>query len=106
VKVGKVKFVGRVPVVNVREVEVVPSLRTYLMRYVVLGSMPVTRKLVLSPGTIDPGEVLSHVGLDTSGLYWTYIELPEEGGALNRAMRGLEVELTTGLEPVIRVLAV
>ena len=57
VKVGKVKFVGRLPVVNARGAEAVPSFRTSLMRYVVLGSMPATMKLVLSPGTMGSGAV-------------------------------------------------
>jgi hypothetical protein len=105
--VGKVKFVGRLPVVNVSGVEVVPSLRTSLIRYVVLGSKPATMKLVLVPGTIASEEVFSQVGAaGVSRLYWTYIELPEEGGALNRAIKGLAMGLTTALVPVIRVVAV
>jgi hypothetical protein len=92
--------------VKVSEEEVVPLFRTYLMRYVVLGSRPATRKLVLSPGMIDCEDVLSQDGLGLFGAYWTYIELPLEGGALNRATKGLDVELTTGLLPTIRVFAV
>jgi hypothetical protein len=80
--VGKGKFVGRDPVVNAKGAETVPSFRTCLMRYVVLGSIPATRKLVLSPGTIGSGAVLFQDRVGPSWLYWTYIELPVEGGAL------------------------
>src|SRR4051794_28197248 len=85
VKVGKVKFVGRDPVVNARGAETVPSFRTCLIRYVVLGSMPATRKLVLSPGTMGCSAVELHDWLEPSGLNSTCIELPVEGGALYRA---------------------
>jgi hypothetical protein len=61
---------------------------------------------VLSPATIDCEEVLSQDGLGTFGLYWTYMELPEQGGALKRATNGLDVVLITALVPVIRVFAV
>jgi hypothetical protein len=100
---GKLRVVGRLPVVNVRAADVVPSPRTCLMRYVVLGSMPATRKFVLSPGTTGCETVLRQAGAATSGLYWTYIEVPAEGGALYKATRGLDVVLTTALLPVIRV---
>ena len=76
------------------------------MRYVVLGSMPATRKLVLSPGTMGSGAVNCQDWLEPSGLNWTYIELPEEGGALYRATRGLDVGLTTALDPTTRESAV
>ena len=69
------------------------------MRYVVLGSMPATMKLVLSPGTIGSGAVFCQDGLGPSWANWTYIELPAEGGALYRATRGLDVGLTTAAGP-------
>jgi hypothetical protein len=100
--VGKVKFVGRAPVLNVNGAEVVPSSRTCLTRYVVSGSILATRKLVLSPGTMGSGAVLRQDGLGPTGLNWTYIELPEEGGALYRATRGLDVGLTTAPDPTTR----
>jgi hypothetical protein len=106
VKVGKVKFDGKFPVVNARGAEVVPSFRTSLMRYVVLGSMPATMKLVLFPGAMGCWAVLVQVGLGPSGLNWTYIEVPAEGGALNRATRGLDIGLITGLVPTTRDFAV
>jgi hypothetical protein len=80
--VGKVKFVGKLPVVNARGAEVAPSFTTSLMMYVVFGSKPATRKLVLSPGTMGSGVVSCHDGFGPSWLNWTYIELPEPGGAL------------------------
>ncbi len=106
VKVGKVKFVGRLPVVNARGAEIVPSFRTCLMRYVVLGSMPATMKLVLCPGTMGSGAVLCQDRLGPCWLNWTYIELPAEGGALYRATRGLDVGLITALVPTTRDSAV
>jgi hypothetical protein len=104
--VGKVKFVGRLPVVNVRGLEVVPSLRTSLMRYGVLGSRPATKKLVLSAGTTGCGAVFRQDGLGPAGLNWTYIELATAGGALYKATRGLDVGLTTALLPTTRVFTV
>ena len=104
-KVGKVKPVGRLPVVKVRGAEATP-LFTLRMRYVVLGSMPATRTLVLFPGTMGCAEVLVHDGLASSGLNCTYIEVPEEGGALYRATRGFVVGLTTALFPTILVCTV
>ena len=76
------------------------------MRYVVSGSMPATRKLVLSPGTMGCGAVVLQDWLEPSGLNSTYIELPEEGGALYRATRGLDVGLTTAPVPTTRESAV
>jgi len=103
---GNAKFEGRLPVVNARGAETVPSFRTSLIRYVVLGSMPATRKLVLFPGTMGNGAVLVQDGLGPRGLNWTYIELPGEGGALYRATRGLAVGLITALVPTTRDFAV
>jgi hypothetical protein len=104
--VGKVKFDGRFPVLYAKEVETAPLLRTSLMRYVVLGNMPATMKLVLFPGTIGSWEVSVQVGTGLSGLNWTYIEVPEEGGALYRATSGLDIGLITALVPGTRDSAV
>ena len=76
------------------------------MRYVVLGSMPATMKLVLSPGTMGSGAVVVQDGVEPSGLNSTYIELPAEGGALYRATRGLDVGLITAPVPTTRDSAV
>ena len=76
------------------------------MRYVVSGSMPATRKLVLSPGTMGSGAVELQDWLEPSGLNSTCIELPGEGGALYRATRGLDVGLTTAPVPTTRESAV
>src|SRR5262245_57798478 len=94
-KVGKVKFAGRAPVVNVNGAEVVPSSRTCLNWYVVPGSIPATRKLVLSPGTMASGAVELQDWAEPSGWNSTCIDRPPEGGALYRATRGLDVGLTT-----------
>jgi hypothetical protein len=106
VKVGKVKFIGRSPVVNARVAEIVPSSRTCLMRYVVSGSMPATMKLVLSPGTMDCVAVRSQDSEEPIWANWTYIEVPGEGGALYRATKGLDMGLITALLPVTRDVAV
>jgi hypothetical protein len=44
--------------------------------------------------------------MEPRGLNSTCIELPEEGGALYRATRGLDVGLTTALDPTTREAAV
>jgi hypothetical protein len=80
--VGNVKLVGKLPVVNARGAEVVPSFTTSLMMYVVFGSRPATRKFVLSPGTMGSWVVSCHDGFGPDWLNWTYIEVPEQGGAL------------------------
>ena len=82
VKVGNVIVVGSDPVVNVSGAEVVPSFRTYLMRYVVSGSMPATMKLVLSPGTMGSGAVLLQDRAEPCLANSTYIEVPGDGGAV------------------------
>ena len=105
-KVGKVKFVGRVPVVNDRGSEIVPSFRTYLMRYVVLGNMPATMKLVLSPGTMGSGAVLRQDGLGPCRAELDVHRTAGGGGALYRATRGLDVGLITALVPTTRDFAV
>ena len=85
VKVGKVKFAGRDPVVNVKGAETVPSFRTYLMRYVVLGSMPATRKLVLSPGTMGSGAVIFQDWSEPSRLE---LDVHRTAGGGGRAVEG------------------
>src|SRR3954464_74427 len=97
---------GRDPAVNARGAETDPSFRTCLIRYVVLGSMPATRKLVLFPGTMGCSAVELHDWLEPSGLNSTCIELPAEGGALYSATRGLDMALTTALVPTTRESAV
>jgi hypothetical protein len=52
------------------------------------------------------GEVELHDSLEPSGSNWTYIELPDEGGALYKATRGLDVGLITALAPTTRESAV
>ena len=82
VKLGKVRFVGRGPVLNANGAEVVPLFRTCLMRYVVLGNIPATRKLVLSPGTTGSAAVELQGWLVPAGWNSTCIERAEEGGAV------------------------
>ena len=76
------------------------------MRYVVSGSRPATRKLVLSPGTTGSGAVARHDRFGSGRLNSTCIEPPEEGGALYTATRGLDVGLITAPDPTTRVPAV
>jgi hypothetical protein len=103
---GNVRFAGKAPVLNVNGAEVVPSFRTCLIRYVVSGSIPATRMLVLFPGTMGAGLVLRQDGLGLMGANWTYNELPAEGGAPYSATRGLDVGLITALVPTTRDCAV
>jgi hypothetical protein len=72
----------------------------------VSGNIPATRKLVLSPGTTGKWAVDLQGWPEPSGWNSTYIELPEDGGALYRATRGLDVGLTTAVDPVIREVTV
>ena len=55
------------------------------MRYVVLGSMPATRKLVLSPGTMGSGAVLLQDWLGPSGLN---CDVHRTAGGGGRAVQG------------------
>src|SRR3954469_6805965 len=106
VKVGNLRLAGMLPVVNARGVETVPLSRTCLISYVVFGSMPATMKLVLCPGTMGIETVLRQV---REGACWansTCIDAPVEGGALYRAIRGLDMGEITALLPTIRVCAV
>src|SRR5437660_43296 len=102
VKAGKVKFAGIAPVVKSRGAEPVPSLRTSRISYVVLGSMPATKKFVLFPGTAGSVLVFLQDGESLATLNWTNTEPAEEGGALYRATRGLSVGVMTAWDPVTR----
>src|SRR5580765_2155408 len=95
VKVGNGNVVGSDPVVNSRGTEPVPSLRTSRISYVVLGSMPATKKFVLFPGTTGSVLVFRHAGWSPATLNWTNTEPAEVGGALYRATRGLSVAVMT-----------
>src|SRR5207302_3114260 len=102
VKVGKVNVEGRAPVVKSRGAEPVPSLRTSRISYVVLGSMPATKKFVLFPGTTGCALVFLQDGESPATLNWTNTKPAEEGGALYRATRGLSVDVMTASDPVTR----
>ena len=52
------------------------------MRYVVLGRIPATKTLVLSPGTMGSSAVEVQDWSEPCGWNSTCIELPEEGGTL------------------------
>lgn len=62
VKVGKVKVEGNAPVVNTTGSEPVPSLNTCRIWYVVFGSMPATKKLVLVPAVTARASVFRQAG--------------------------------------------
>src|SRR3989442_3660841 len=102
VKAGNASVVGKEPVVNSKGAEPVPSLRTSRISYVVLGSMPATKKFVLFPGTTGTVLVFLQDGESPATLNWTNTESAEVGGALYRATRGLSVGVMTGWEPVTR----
>src|SRR5260370_6040370 len=102
VQVGNVNVEGRAPVVKSCGAEPVPSLRTSRISYVVLGSMPATKKLVLFPGTTGSVLVFLQDGESPATLNWTNTEPAEEGGALYRATRGLSVGVMTAWDPVTR----
>ena len=71
-----------------------------------LGSIPATTTLVLFPGTTATGAVLCQSGVGPAGVNSTVIEVPDDGGALNRATSGLDIGLITGTPPVARDCAV
>src|SRR5437588_12509044 len=102
VKEGKVNVEDRAPVVKSRGAEPVPSLRTSRISYVVLGSMPATKKFVLFPGATGSVLVFLQDGESPATLNWTNSVRAEEGGALYRATRGLSVGVMTAWEPVTR----
>src|SRR5947208_6633324 len=102
VKVGNGNVEGRAPVVNSRGAEPVPSLRTSRISYVVLGSMPATKKFVLFPGTTGSVLVFLQDGESLATLNWTNTEPADEGGALYKATRGLSVGVMTASDPVTR----
>src|SRR6266849_6781909 len=91
------------PVVKSKGAEVVPSLNTCRIWYVVLGSIPATKKFVLSPGTTASVLVSRQDGLSPAWLNWTNtVPASKDGGTLYRATRGLDVGLMTASEPVTR----
>src|SRR5262245_53050271 len=102
VKAGMVKVAGMLPVVKSRGAEPVPSLKTWRIWYVVFGSMPATRKLVLLPGTTARASVFRHAGRSPATANWTKTVAADEGGTLYRATRGLGVGVTTACAPVPR----
>src|SRR6478609_5156506 len=102
VKVGNGNVAGSAPVVNSRGTEPVPSLRTSRISYVVLGSMPATKKFVLFPGTTGSVLVFLQDGESPATRNWTNTEPADEGGALYRATRGLSVGVMTAWDPVTR----
>src|SRR5438045_1403562 len=97
-----VRFAGMPPVVKSRGSEPVPSLCTSRISYVVLRSMPATKKLVLFPGTTASVLVFLQDGESPATLNWTNTEPADEGGALYRATSGLSVGVMTASEPVTR----
>src|ERR1700680_1626056 len=102
VKAGNASVVGRLPVVNSKGAEPVPSLRTSRISYVVLGSMPATKKFVLFPGTTGSVLVFRQDGESPATLNWTNSVRAEDGGALYRATSGLSVGVITASKPVTR----
>src|SRR5260370_15079757 len=99
VQVGNVNVEGRAPVVKSRGAEPVPSLRTSRISYVVLGSMPATKKFVLFPATTGSVLVFLQDGESLATLNSTNTEPAEVGGALYRATRGLSVAVITASDP-------
>src|SRR3954468_696379 len=93
---------GIAPVVKNCGAEPVPSLRTSRISYVVLGSMPATKKFVLFPGTTGSVLVFLQDGESPATLNCTNTEPAEEGGALYRATRGLSVGVMTAWDPLTR----
>src|SRR5262249_13566425 len=89
-------------VVKNRGAEPVPSLSTSRISYVVLGSMPATKRFVLFPGTTGSGSVFRQDGWSPATANWTKTVLAEEGGTLYKATRGLSVGVTTGCDPDTR----
>src|SRR5438034_7923417 len=90
------------PVVKSSGAEPVLSLSTSRIAYVVLGSMPATKKFVLFPGTTGSVLVFLQDGESLATLNWTNTEPAEEGGALYRATRGFSVGVMTACDPVTR----
>src|SRR5258707_8529112 len=90
------------PVVKSSGAEPVPSLRTSRISYVVLGSMPATKKFVLFPGTTGSVLVFLQTEESPATRNWTNSDCAEEAGALYRATRGLSVGVMTASDPVTR----
>src|SRR5262245_43058626 len=79
---GMVKLAGMLPVVKNRGSEPVPSLKTCRISYVVLGSMPAMKTLVLFPGTMARKSVFRHAGCSPATANCTNTVFAEEGGTL------------------------
>src|SRR5262245_47774160 len=97
-----VKVAGTLPVVKSRGAEPVPSLKTCRIWYVVFGSIPATKKLVLVPGTTGRMSVFRHAGWSPATANWTKTVSADEGGTLYKATRGLRVGVTTACDPDTR----
>src|SRR5262249_42148632 len=102
VKAGKLNVVGRLPVVKSRGAEPVPSLNTCRIWYVVLASMPATKKLALFPGSTARVAVFRHAGWSPAAANCTNTVAAEDGGTLYRATSGLSVGVMTASDPVTR----
>ena len=70
-----------------------------------LGSIPATMKLVLSPGTMGSGEVFCHDGVGPCSANWTYIDAPGREGAV-KGDKGVGHGADDGGIPPTRVWAV
>src|SRR5258708_6447177 len=92
------------PVVNSNGAEAVPSLSTWRISYVVLGSIPATRKFSLFPVPQGSVLVLRQDGWSLATLNSTCSVPAEQGGALYRATRGLSIGVMTAWDPVTREL--
>src|SRR4051812_38540869 len=97
-----VRFVGSPPVVKSWGDEPVPSLSTCRISYVVLGSMPATKKFVLFPGTTARASVFRQAGWSPATENWTKTVSAGVGATLYRATSGLGVGVTTSWVPVTR----
>src|SRR5262249_50293816 len=91
VRAGIVKVGGRAPVVERKGAEPVPSPNTCRISYVVLGSIPATMMLVLSPGTTARMSVFRQAGSVPATANWTKTVSADEGGTLYKATSGLAV---------------
>src|SRR5262245_60546160 len=97
-----VRVAGMFPVVKSMGAEPVPSLNTCRISYVVLGNMPATKTFVLLPGTTARVSVFRQAGGSPATLNWTKTVPAEDGGTLQRATSGVEVDVTTACAPVTR----
>src|SRR4051812_28951783 len=91
VKAGIVWFAGRLPVVKSTGAEPVPSLNTCRIWYVVFGSMPATKTLVLLFRSTARVSVFRHDGFGPATANWMKTVSADEGGMLYKATSGFEV---------------